>query len=102
MKPVGWMVHGRTHDGASWPQGDWNGDGVFDSSDLVTAFADGGYEKGIEARGCSGGAGAGRAGAVAAGYRTVVDYTMRLVTDTRVKMFKIRRLILEGPIDRKR
>ena len=31
---------------ASWSEGDWNGDGIFDSSDMVTAFADGGYEKG--------------------------------------------------------
>ena len=30
----------------SWSEGDWNGDGVFDSSDMVAAFADGGYEQG--------------------------------------------------------
>ena len=30
---------------AGWSDGDWNGDGVFDSSDMVTAFVDGGYEK---------------------------------------------------------
>ena len=30
----------------SWSEGDWNGDGIFDSSDMVTAFADGGYEQG--------------------------------------------------------
>ena len=26
--------------------GDWDGDGFFGSSDMVTAFVDGGYEKG--------------------------------------------------------
>ena len=30
---------------AGWADGDWNGDGIFDSSDMVTAFVDGGYEK---------------------------------------------------------
>ena len=29
-----------------WATGDWNGDGDFTSSDMVTAFADGGYEAG--------------------------------------------------------
>ena len=31
---------------AGWKEGDWNGDGVFDSGDLVWAFQDGGYERG--------------------------------------------------------
>jgi hypothetical protein len=31
---------------SGWSQGDWNGDAEFTSSDLVTAFQDGGYEKG--------------------------------------------------------
>ena len=31
---------------AGWAEGNWNGDGVFDSSDMVRAFVDGGYEKG--------------------------------------------------------
>ena len=34
-------------DPVSWSEGDWNGDGIFDSSDMVTAFADGGYEQGL-------------------------------------------------------
>lgn len=34
------------HNGAGWEQGDWNGDGMFDSADFVTAFVDGGYEQG--------------------------------------------------------
>ena len=32
---------------SGWAQGDWNGDGDFDSGDLVAAFQDGGYEKGL-------------------------------------------------------
>ncbi len=32
---------------SGWAQGDWNGDGDFDSSDLVVAFQDAGYEKGL-------------------------------------------------------
>jgi hypothetical protein len=28
---------------ATWVEGDWNGDMVFDSGDLVFAFQDGGY-----------------------------------------------------------
>ena len=32
---------------AGWSQGDWNGDGFFNSSDFVAAFTDGGYEKGV-------------------------------------------------------
>ena len=31
---------------ATWGEGDWDGSGMFDSSDMVAAFADGGYEKG--------------------------------------------------------
>ena len=31
---------------STWATGDFNGDGEFDSSDFVVAFADGGYEKG--------------------------------------------------------
>ena len=34
---------------ASWSEGDWNGDGVFDSADFVIAFQDGGYEQGPRA-----------------------------------------------------
>jgi hypothetical protein len=29
-----------------WSTGDWNGDGEFDSGDLVVSFQDGGYEQG--------------------------------------------------------
>ena len=29
-----------------WEEGDWNGDLVFDSGDMVAAFVGGGYEKG--------------------------------------------------------
>jgi hypothetical protein len=32
---------------ADWSQGDWNGDLRFNSSDLVSAFADGGFEAGL-------------------------------------------------------
>ena len=39
----------KPDESASWAEGDWNGDGIFDSSDMVTAFADGGYEKGPRA-----------------------------------------------------
>ena len=28
---------------AGWAEGDWNGDGLFNSTDLVLAFQDGGY-----------------------------------------------------------
>ena len=31
---------------ATWDEGDWSGDQVFDSGDFVAAFADGGYEAG--------------------------------------------------------
>ncbi len=31
---------------AGWSEGDWNGDGVFNSDDFITAFQDGGYEQG--------------------------------------------------------
>ena len=31
---------------SSWKTGDWNGDGDFNSGDLVTAFSDGGFERG--------------------------------------------------------
>lgn len=31
---------------AGWSDGDWNGDGLFNSADLVAALADGGYEQG--------------------------------------------------------
>ena len=31
---------------STWATGDWNGDGEFSTSDLVSAFEDGGYEKG--------------------------------------------------------
>jgi hypothetical protein len=36
----------ETGQGATWDQGDWNGDKVFNSSDFVTAFQDGGFENG--------------------------------------------------------
>ena len=29
-----------------WSEGDWNGDGVFGTGDLVAALGDGGYENG--------------------------------------------------------
>ena len=29
-----------------WAEGDWDGNGTFDSSDFVVAFTDGGYEQG--------------------------------------------------------
>jgi hypothetical protein len=32
-----------------WSEGDWNGDGVFNSTDFVSAFTDGGYEAGNRA-----------------------------------------------------
>ena len=35
-----------TGEAAKWTEGDWNGDGVFSSSDFVAAFAGGGYENG--------------------------------------------------------
>jgi hypothetical protein len=35
-----------SEDPAVWETGDWTGDGFFDSSDLIAAFVDGGYEKG--------------------------------------------------------
>ena len=31
---------------AVWSEGDWNGDGVFGTGDLVAALSDGGYELG--------------------------------------------------------
>ena len=31
---------------SDWTEGDWNANGDFTSSDLVTAFRDGGYEQG--------------------------------------------------------
>ncbi len=31
---------------AVWSEGDWSGDMVFDSGDLVAAFSDGGFELG--------------------------------------------------------
>jgi hypothetical protein len=33
----------ETGEMATWTQGDWNGDMVFGSGDLVFAFSDGGY-----------------------------------------------------------
>ena len=36
----------ETDAAAGWSEGDWNGNGVFDSSDFVIAFEDGGYEQG--------------------------------------------------------
>ena len=34
---------------SSWAEGDWNGDGDFNSSDLVAVFVAGGYEQGPRA-----------------------------------------------------
>ena len=31
---------------SSWSEGDWNGNGMFDSDDFIIAFQDGGYEQG--------------------------------------------------------
>jgi hypothetical protein len=36
-------------DAISWSEGDWNADGAFNSTDLVDALADGGYEAGPRA-----------------------------------------------------
>ena len=36
----------ETGQAAGWAEGDWNADGVFNSSDMVMAFIDGGYEQG--------------------------------------------------------
>ena len=36
----------ETGEAATWAEGDWNGDGAFNSSDFVAAFSGGGYEKG--------------------------------------------------------
>ena len=40
------MFPEETGEIAGWADGDWNGDSLFDSSDFVFAFADGGYEQG--------------------------------------------------------
>jgi hypothetical protein len=32
-----------------WASGDWDGDGDFTTTDLITALADGGYEQGSRA-----------------------------------------------------
>ena len=37
----------ETDQPASWAEGDWNADKVFDTSDFVIAFTDGGYEQGL-------------------------------------------------------
>ena len=39
----------ETDSAAGWEQGDWDGDGLFNSSDFVAAFQDGGYETGPRA-----------------------------------------------------
>jgi hypothetical protein len=36
----------ETGEQAGWADGDWDGSGLFDSSDMVTAFVDVGYDKG--------------------------------------------------------
>jgi hypothetical protein len=36
----------ETRSAATWSEGDWNADQVFDSGDFVVAFVDGGYERG--------------------------------------------------------
>jgi hypothetical protein len=38
---------GIIHNRAGWAEGDWDATGMFDSSDMVAAFADGGYENGL-------------------------------------------------------
>ena len=45
-KGLGRSVGALLGNGAGWSEGDWNGDGVFDSGDFVVAFEDGGYEQG--------------------------------------------------------
>ena len=44
-KGRGWTSGASSTTAARWSEGDWNGDGVFDSGDFVTAFQDGGYEQ---------------------------------------------------------
>jgi hypothetical protein len=39
----------ETAEYAGWAEGDWNGDGIFASGDMITAFVDGGYEQGPRA-----------------------------------------------------
>ena len=39
----------ETGESSGWAGGDWNCDGIFNSSDMVTAFVDGGYEQGPRA-----------------------------------------------------
>jgi hypothetical protein len=36
----------ETQQEAGWGEGDWNGDGVFDTGDVVLALQDGGFEMG--------------------------------------------------------
>ncbi|MCA9152601.1 MAG: hypothetical protein KDA92_25030, partial [Planctomycetales bacterium] len=36
----------ETGQAAGWAEGDWDGDGVFGTGDLVWAFDDGGFEQG--------------------------------------------------------
>ena len=36
----------ETGEAAGWGQGDWNGDGTFNSSDFVAVFSAAGYEMG--------------------------------------------------------
>ena len=36
----------RRSESAGWAEGDWNGDSVFNSTDFIIAFQDGGYEQG--------------------------------------------------------
>jgi hypothetical protein len=40
-----WLHEDLLANNSSWEDGDWNGDGEFDSSDLVFAFANGSYTK---------------------------------------------------------
>ena len=42
------MIAGKyeSDQAATWAEGDWNGDGVFNSGDFVVAFTDGGFEQG--------------------------------------------------------
>ena len=36
----------RVSGNSTWREGDWDGDGDFTSNDIITAFSDGGYERG--------------------------------------------------------
>ena len=46
LKGHGLPIKYETAEESGWSEGDWNGDGLFDSVDFITAFHDGGYEQG--------------------------------------------------------